>query len=185
MTHSDPLRARYEHFVHAHAAELHRFAYRLTGRADVSQDLVQETFLEAWRSIGQLKTSEKGRAWLFSILRHRWAHLRRDASRRITTLSTTETLGIYPSDAVLPIEMLAQEETLQNALNSLDPRFKEAFLMVYMQGLTCKEAAAELGVPLGTVLSRMSRGGNRCEPLWLPSKVAAVAPQSGEREAEK
>jgi RNA polymerase sigma-70 factor (ECF subfamily) len=143
--------------VHAHAADLYRFAYRLTGRTELGQDLVQETFLEAWRSIDQQKNPETARAWLFSILRHRWAHLCRDAARRIQARPAAHGFADYPSTAATVADAMAEEEILRNALDTLDPRFKEALLMVFMQGLSCKQAASELGVPLGTVLSRVSR----------------------------
>jgi RNA polymerase sigma-70 factor (ECF subfamily) len=157
MTASDPSRLHYERLVHAHAAELYRFAYRLSGRTERAQDLVQETFLEAWRSISQQKNPETARAWLFSILRHRWAHLCRDAARRIQALPSSDTFADHPAADAGVADALAEEEALRNALDTLDPRFKEALLMVFMQGLSCKQAASTLGVPLGTVLSRISR----------------------------
>jgi RNA polymerase sigma-70 factor (ECF subfamily) len=157
MSASDPSRLHYERLVHAHAADLYRFAYRLTGRAELGQDLVQETFLEAWRSIAQQKNPETARAWLFSILRHRWAHLCRDAARRIQALPSSHAFADFPAGDATAADALADEEVLRNALDTVDPRFKEALLMVFMQGLSCKQAASELGVPIGTVLSRISR----------------------------
>jgi RNA polymerase sigma-70 factor (ECF subfamily) len=157
MSGRDSLRVRYEALVQAHAVDLHRFAYRLTGKMDAAQDLVQETFLEAWRSIGSQSMPGKERAWLFSVLRHRWAHQRRDSSRRIQTRDDSEQLHQQPSSDAGVLDRMIHTERLQSALDALDAPFRETFLMVFMQGLTCKEAAEALGVPLGTVLSRVSR----------------------------
>ena len=55
------------------------------------------------------------------------------------------------------LETMADEDSIQKALDRLDGRFKEPFLMVFVEGLTCAEAAEQLGVPLGTVLSRIHR----------------------------
>jgi RNA polymerase sigma-70 factor (ECF subfamily) len=161
--------------------DLHRFAYRLTGNSDAAQDLVQETFLEAWRSIGNQSMPGRERAWLFSVLRHRWAHQRRDASRRIQARENADLLHDQAAFHVPVLERLVHSERLQTALDSLDPRFKEAFLMVFMEGMTCKEAAAALGVPLGTVLSRIGRAREAMrrtlgEPSTKPKPGSAEVP---------
>ncbi len=157
MSFTDSSHLRYERLVRTHSTELYRFAYRLTGKVDAAQDLVQETFLEAWRSLSRQSEEGKERAWLYSILRHRWAHWCRDAGRRIRVNGNETALEYHPSSEVGIVEGLVSEESIQNAVNRLETPFKEAFLMVFLQGLTCKEAAMELGVPLGTVLSRVSR----------------------------
>jgi RNA polymerase sigma-70 factor (ECF subfamily) len=157
MSSTDASYLRYERLVHEHSDELYRFAYRLTGKIDAAQDLVQETFLEAWKSLSRQSGEGKERAWLFSILRHRWAHWCRDAGRRIRINGSAEQLDLHASPQVGIVEGLVSEESMQAAINKLETPFREAFLMVFLQGLTCKEAAVELGVPLGTILSRVSR----------------------------
>ncbi len=64
----EQLRARYEGWVRDFAADLYRCAVRLTGQHDAAEELVQETFYEAWRSIHSLRDPEKARAWFFKIL---------------------------------------------------------------------------------------------------------------------
>jgi RNA polymerase sigma-70 factor, ECF subfamily len=151
-------RAFYEALVRDHAADLYRMAYRLTGRPEAAEDLTQETFVEAWRSIGSLREPDKARAWLFQILRHRYAHGARDASRRpragVSLDQVDSSMASAPDTAE---EEASKRDELQLALNGLDGTFKEPFLMVFLEGLTCREAAEHLGVPLGTVLSRIHR----------------------------
>lgn len=148
----------YEQLVHAHSGDLYRFAYRLCGEPDIAEDLVQETFVEAWRSIRSLRDDKSARAWLYQILRHRFAHWVRRLKRTIrpdASMDVAEAEKSQPGPDVLT--RLADEDLLQQALNSIDERFKEPFLMVFLEGLTCAEAAEKLDIPRGTVLSRIHR----------------------------
>lgn len=142
--------------MRAFAPELYRFAYRLTGNHQVAEDLVQETFVEAWRSLARQREKGKERAWCYRILRFRYAHFLRDRRHRISAQPLEEDLAISrPGPGIS--EVLAQRESLQMALDQLSVDVRETFLMVFMQGYKCREAAEELKVPLGTVLSRLSR----------------------------
>ena len=76
-------RLQFEQWVQAHGAELYRFAYRLSGSHQITEDLVQETYVEAWKSVNNLHGPAKARAWLFQILRFRYAHFIRDGKRRM------------------------------------------------------------------------------------------------------
>jgi RNA polymerase sigma-70 factor (ECF subfamily) len=155
MAMADP-RSQYEQWVDAYAPELYRFAYRLTGNHQVTEDLVQETFTEAWKSISTQREPDKARAWLFQILRYRHAHLVRDARHRLQAGPLME--GMDVAQRARPAgEALADQETLRVALDELSPDVRETFLLVFLRGLKCREAAAELDVPLGTVLSRINR----------------------------
>jgi RNA polymerase sigma-70 factor, ECF subfamily len=155
MDMADP-RLRYEQWVEAYAPELFRFAYRLTGNYQVTEDLVQETFTEAWKSIGSQREPAKARAWLFQILRYRHAHLVRDVRTHVQPGPLAEGMDM-PQQSQPPVDALAEREVLQQALGELSPEVRETFLLVFMEGLKCREAAEELHVPLGTVLSRINR----------------------------
>jgi len=159
MGQSEQHRDVYEQLVRDNAAGLYRYAFRLCGRAETAEDLVQETFTEAWRGIGSLRDSAKGRAWLFQILRFRFAHFVRDARRRLQPIDHGDAIEFepeQPGDDVL--EAIANRELLQRALDALDETFKEPLLMVLLDGATCRETAEQLEIPLGTVLSRIHRG---------------------------
>jgi len=155
MAKPDP-RLQYEQWVSTYAPELYRFAYRLTGKHQVAEDLMQEVFMEAWRSKSNQREAGKERAWLYQILRYRYAHHVRDSKRKLQTTALSEDMDA--AERARPaLESLAEKESLQNALNLLSPEIRETFLMVFLQGFKCREAAADLHVPLGTVLSRISR----------------------------
>lgn len=150
-------RALYERLVDAHAASLWRMAYRLTGDHDDAEDLTQEAFYEAWRSIGSLREARAGRSWLFTILTHR-------ASRRLRTARRTppaerpvdEGYDAAPRRR-MDLTRLQDRETVQRALDAVDPARRQTFLLVIQGGFTCREAGEMLDVPLGTVLSRLHR----------------------------
>jgi len=149
-------RACFEQWVREHARDLHRFAYRLCGDADTAEDLVQETFYHAWKGRRSLRHRFKARAWLFQILRYRYSHWVRDRSR-----TPPVTVAVPGQDAeafeAAPPPPAADGDFLQRALNALDERFRTPLLMVFVQGLTCRETADQLDLPLGTVLSRIHR----------------------------
>ena len=161
------LRALYEEWVHSFGAELYRMAYRLCGEADTAEDLVQETFYHAWKGKSQLRDRHLARAWLFQILRYRYAHLVRDRSRRIRASVSTGDLAEQIADPrASPAIRLADRDALQVALNKLDENLRTPLLMVLLQGLTCRETAKALNIPLGTVLSRMHRARQKLRSVF-------------------
>ncbi len=155
MSKPDP-RLQYEQWVSAYAPELYRFAYRLSGKHQIAEDLTQETFVEAWKSAANQREPGKERAWLYQILRHRYSHHLRDRRQEPQMAVLQEDMAAARR-AIPALETLAEKESLNVALALLSPEIRETFLMVFMQGYKCREAAADLNVPLGTVLSRISR----------------------------
>lgn len=149
-------RGLYDALVSEHAADLHALAFRLTGLRDVAEDLVQEAFAGAWQSLDTLSDRSRARSWLMQILRHRWLHWRRARAARPAEAGG---LDLVEARHVPPEPPAGNEvsQDLQVALDELDERFREPFLMVFLQGMTCREVAEELAIPLGTVLSRIHR----------------------------
>ncbi len=155
-TETNPRRAAYEQWVHLHAPELYRFAYRLTGRHAAAEDLLQETFTEAWRSIDKQREPEKARAWLFQILRFQHMRIiRREVAAGKLVRFSGAAEGSQTDPSAAPGSAMADRETLDAALSVLPPDIRKTFLMVFLENLTCRQTAAELHIPLGTVLSRL------------------------------
>lgn len=151
-------REMYDGLVREHARGLFAFAYRLSGDAGAAEDLVQETYVQAWRSIRSLHDVAAGRAWLVTILRRRWSRSTRDAARRPGLEPAGDAIDDETSSLPGPdVALFERSGDVQRALDRVDPRLREAFLLVFLEGLTCAEAAERLGVPLGTVLSRVHR----------------------------
>ncbi|MEX2219731.1 MAG: sigma-70 family RNA polymerase sigma factor [Phycisphaerales bacterium] len=148
--------AIFDRWAEEQASDLYRFAYRLCGESAGAEDLVQETFYEVWKHRGPLRGIREPRAWLFLILRRRYARLRRFVQRRpwFVSLGSAEAESVETAQRVSRIEAA---DSLQAALDGMSDLFKMPLLMVIVQGLTCAQAAEALDLPLGTVLSRLHR----------------------------
>lgn len=136
--------------------DLYRTALRILGNARDAEDLVQEAYLQAWKSFHRFEPGTNCRAWLFKILFHRIHHHRRKwfSSRMVKESDDmlAETLAYEP-----PVpEHLADEEVLA-ALDKIPPDFREVVLLADVQEFSYKEIADTLNIPVGTVMSRLSR----------------------------
>jgi len=154
----------YTQLVQDYYAALYRFAYRLSSSENDACDLVQETYRVAFESIHQLQKWESARSWLFKILlneyRQQW---RRKASLQYCPpemlydqasgeLELSD--GLDESDSELEA---INPRLLQEAIDSLPEEFRTPLLLHYMEGFKYREIAELLGVPIGTVMSRINR----------------------------
>ena len=153
-----------------HFNNLYRTAAHLIGDCTEAEDLVQQTYLQAWKAFDRFKPGTNCRAWLFQILFNTIRHHRRSwFSRRI--VSDCEFLeDVLPAEPSLP-EHLTDEDVLA-ALDPLPECFREILLLVDVQEFSYREAAEVLRIPIGTVMSRVSRGRDllRTELLRLNNK---------------
>jgi RNA polymerase sigma-70 factor (ECF subfamily) len=140
------------------ARPLYATALRITGRAEDALDVVQETFLRAYRTFDSFTLGTNPRAWLFTILRsisaNRWRRARRQPI--MVPLEDWES-RFGPLAAAGPPGRDATREEVSRALESLADEFRLVVLLVDIEGLTYEEAAAALGCPIGTIRSRLAR----------------------------
>ena len=156
--------AEFNHMVADYGAALYRMAYRMMGDRHEAEDVVQDTFRSAWKSRRLFTPGRGHRAWLAAILRRRAAD--RWRKRPPPVLHSTETraeLGLPPED---PLRDEYSDE-MQRALNQLPHELRETLLLVVVAELTHREAAELLDIPLGTVLSRVSRARTRLREYLL------------------
>ena len=126
-----------------HLRSLLRFARRLSGSVSAAEDLVQEAYLQAWRGFDRFETGTNVRAWLFRILLN--AHLQHRRKARIEIAEDRR------DDALL------QRLELMQALARLPEDHRTVLLLGAVEGFTCREIAEILSLPIGTVMSRLSR----------------------------
>ncbi len=139
------------------ARELLRTATRLAGDRARAEDLIQEVYLEAWKSFHRFQPGTNCRAWLFKILFHKMQHHRRNWFR-VRLLDEGEEFLEANLTYTPPVpEQLTDEEILA-ALDRIPTDFRAAVLLVDVEEFSYKEAAGILEVPIGTVMSRLSRG---------------------------
>jgi RNA polymerase sigma-70 factor (ECF subfamily) len=151
-------RGEFADLIHEHAAALYRIAYRLVGECHDAEDVVQETLRSAWTCRERFEHGRGQRAWLATILRRRVIDRWRRVGRRLVLVGDGS-LDV----AVDGTDPLVDEFTdeMQHALSALPCELRESLLLVVVGELTHQETANVLGIPLGTVLSRVSRARER------------------------
>ena len=161
--------AQFNRLVTDHGATMYRIAYRMVGDRHEAEDVVQEAFRSAWKSRKLFRPGGSERAWLASILRRRAAdHWRRP--RPPTTLTTDKSIEVpYAGEDPLRNEL---SDEMQRALEQLPSELRETLLLVVVAELTHQEAADVLEVPLGTVLSRVSRARKRLREYLVAAAAA-------------
>jgi RNA polymerase sigma-70 factor (ECF subfamily) len=148
---SDARQIEFERVALPHTRSLLRVARRLTLDADLAEDLVQDTLLNAWRGFAQFEAGTNARAWLFRILFNNfYARARKPGSGAVRA-------PLGPGVSVVnPVS--EQARAAVSALDELPEEQKSVLLLGIVEGLTCREMAEVLGLPIGTVMSRLSRG---------------------------
>lgn len=164
----------FEAIAMPHLADLYRSASLLLQDSSEAEDLVQEVYLEAWKSFHRFERGTDCRSWLFKILFHRLHHLR----RRLIKASKLEAFA-NPVDqdnlvAEPPVPQEIRDDDILAALARLPSDFREVVLMADIQEFSYKEIAETLKIPLGTVMSRLSRGRR-----LLRQELAEVAREYG------
>lgn len=157
-------RTDFHGLVADHVPALYRLAYRLVGDEHDAEDVVQETLRSAWKSRDRFDRGRSHRAWLAAILRRRVIDGWRRKSRQ-PSLAGEHGVEV-PVDGADPLATELTDE-MQSALEHLSGDLRESLLLVVVGDLTHQEAADVLGIPLGTVLSRVSRARQRLRQHYL------------------
>ena len=164
MPASTPL-FEFERALREHLAAAHHLARWLTRTQADAEDALQEAALRAFRSFERLRPTNP-RAWLLRIVRNCCYDLRErrenagEASLDEDALApdaTSPVLGLPAEDPEARLLRIADGQALEGALRRLGPEYREVFLLREIEGLSYKEIAEVAGVPIGTVMSRLSR----------------------------
>jgi RNA polymerase sigma-70 factor (ECF subfamily) len=154
--------------VDEHGPALYRIAYRLTGDRHEAEDVVQEAFRSAWKSRESYEAGRGDRAWLAAILRRRVIdRYRRQAPPTPFGSEGPHEIGVVDAD---PLAGHYTDE-MQHALAQLPDELRETLLLVVVGELTHQEVADLMQIPLGTVLSRVSRARRRLRDVLLAAKT--------------
>lgn len=145
---------------------LYATALRLTRNPADAEDLVQDTFVKALRFSDKFQAGTNLKAWLYTILLNTWRNRRRDAARDTVDVDSAKVEAaagatVGPAALETPEQILLRatvREDLQAALDELPEVFREAIWLRDVEEFTYAEIAGMLGIPIGTVMSRISRG---------------------------
>ena len=144
--------------VEAHYSVVYGYAFRLAGSAADAEDLAQQTFLIAHQKLHQIRETDKADRWLLAVVRSCFMKSRR---RKRPSPAANLELNVDEIPEAAAVDSIVDEERLQAAIDQLSDEFKIVVVMFYFEELSYKEIAAELGLPIGTVMSRLSRAKGR------------------------
>lgn len=168
-------REAFDELVRRHQARIFNLARALVGNDGDAEDLAQEAFIRAWRAIGRFRGASAFRTWLYrvaiNVIRSHLA--RRSQQRLIWGWWPRKGSDAEPREAVLAGSVdvetgLLRREAIDRALSALPPDMRVAVTLRDIEGLEYREIAETLGVPIGTVMSRIARGRARLRPLLAP-----------------
>jgi RNA polymerase sigma-70 factor (ECF subfamily) len=173
-------RERFEVLVGEHLDGLFGAALRMTRNRARAEDLLQETFLRAWRSFHTFKPGTNVRAWLYRILMNAYIDGYRKSEREPEVVDQEDVDEFYLYSKVHESEDFRRagnpEEVLLNslmdadvkgALDSLPEAFRNVVILADIEGFSYKEIAEILAIPIGTVMSRLHRGRRQLQvKLW-------------------
>jgi RNA polymerase sigma factor (sigma-70 family) len=176
--------SEFQQLVDAHYEALYRFAMSLSRNADTAADLVQQTFC-IWAQKGhQLKEREKAKTWLFTTLHREFLSHARKSKRFSDEELTEEMAGRVGGSEDEGAERTMDGQRALELLGELDENFRAPLALFYLQQHSYKEIAEILDVPMGTVMSRISRAKDMlrrrmtAEPASAPKNILQLKPEA-------
>lgn len=155
-------KARYEALVDQYYQDVYRYAFWLCKNQALAQDLVQEAFLRAWRSLDSLQSDKAAKAWLFTILRRENARL---YERYRPELVDVDDVSIAESNEHEP-DTRMDRNLLYAAINKLDSDYRDPLLLQVIGGFSGKEIAEMLDLNSNTVMTRLFRARSKLKEMF-------------------
>ena len=152
---------QFEALVRAHSTDLFRYAYWLCGEEALAQDLSQETFLRAWRSLDALRETNAAKAWLITILRREHARLYERKQFDTTDIADLE---LDDRESATP-EQIGEDAIVRSAMQKLEPKYREPLLLQILGGFSCEEIASELELSSAAVMTQLFRARQKLKQL--------------------
>ncbi|GKT12556.1 MAG: RNA polymerase sigma-70 factor, ECF subfamily [Thiomicrorhabdus sp.] len=169
----------FEKLVSAYSKDLYRYAYWLCKQPTVAEDLVQETFMRAWKAIDQLKDEKVAKSWLITILRRENARMYEKYQPLLLEIEEDHVAEDHHSE---PLPQLEKQQ-LQQFIMQLPIEYKEPMILQIMWGYTGEEIGAQLDLKLATVNTRLFRGRQQLKQMMLKgdrkSNLANTANKGG------
>ena len=157
----------FDEIVLPHLDAAFNYARWLTRNDAEAEDVVQDACVRAIRFFSSLR-DDSPRAWLFTIVRNTWYSRVSRRAHVVAGAALSDEQHQWPDDALDPEERLLQQHTVavvRAALEQLPVDFREAIVLREIEGLSYKQIAAVVGVPIGTVMSRLARARERLQAI--------------------
>ena len=140
--------------------QLYNFAYWLAQNREEAEDLVQETYAKALRGFSSFQQGTNFRAWMYRILRNTFLTSRSGLKATVSLDDSEDPASLAPADPHTPETILidqSQQELLRGAIDELPLHYREVLLLCEVEEMSYQEIADTISVPIGTVMSRLSR----------------------------
>lgn len=157
-------RQRYNSLVDALYQDVYRYAFWLCKNQPLAEDLVQETFLRAWRSFDSLQNDKAAKAWLFTILRRENARLYERYRPDLVDIENQSLPDVSENEPDNEVE----RQMLYNAINKLDRDYRDPLLLQVIGGFSGKEIAEILDLNNNTVMTRLFRARSKLKQEFIP-----------------
>ena len=147
---------------------LYNFAHWLTHNREEAEDLVQETYLKALKGFVSFQSGTNFRAWMYRILRNTFLTSRSGLSLKMTVPLDREEDAIAPADTPEAVLLVgADHQMVRSALERLPVQFREVIVLCDIEEMSYQEIADIVGIPIGTVMSRLSRARRSMRELLV------------------
>lgn len=146
-------RARFNALAEACGTDLYRYALWMCANDALAKDLVQETFLRAWKALDRLNSDAAGKSWLITILRREFA---RTFERKVPKFTDVDTIEV-PEDSELEPDDRLEIQLLRRNMQKLPARYREPLLLQVVMGYSCEEIAEQLGISKSAVMTQLFR----------------------------
>ncbi len=144
---------RFNALAEAYGADLYRYAMWICANDALAKDLVQETYLRAWKALDRLNDDAAGKSWLITILRREFA---RTFERKVPKFTDVDTIDV-PEDTELEPDDRLEIQLLRRNIQKLPPRYREPLLLQVVMGYSCDEIAQQLAISKSAVMTQLFR----------------------------
>ncbi len=145
--------ARFTELATAYGGDLFRFAMWICGDEALAKDLVQETYVRAWKALDKLNDTAAAKAWLITILRREYA---RTFERKVPRFTDVDEVMVADERQLEP-DQRVEIGLLRRHIQQLAPRYREPLLLQVVMGFSCDEIATELGISRSAVMTQLFR----------------------------
>jgi RNA polymerase sigma-70 factor (ECF subfamily) len=144
---------RFNELAEAYSTDLYRYAMWICHNDALAKDLVQETFLRAWRALDSLKDVGAAKSWLITILRREYA---RTFERKVPKFTDVDKVVVVDDDELGPDER-TERDLLRKGIMKLDPKYRDPLLLQVVFGHSCEEISEQLGTSKSAVMTQLFR----------------------------
>ena len=145
--------ARFNELAEAYSTDLYRYGMWICGNDALAKDLVQETFLRAWRALDSLKDIKAAKSWLITILRREYA---RTFERKVPKFTDVDKVVVAEEEELEP-DAKVERDLLRNGILKLEPKYRDPLLLQVVFGHSCEEISEQLGISKSAVMTQLFR----------------------------